>query len=183
MSSGGHASDDGSFARDVGTQTGKAIGLIVVAVVIAVVLLSRVNGTTKVKTSSPKATPAPTVTAPATTTTTAPLLPPGSVKVLVLNGLLTGSLAGNLSAQLQKNLGYNTLSPDNTTTKVTSSVIYAASAQYLPNAQALAQNLGLQTSVVATSVPPDAPISSREKAIAQIIVIIGSDLQSKAAKA
>lgn len=173
-----HASEDNSFARDVGTQTGKAIGLIVVAVIIAVLLLRHVNSPPKVSVSSSKTT-ATTAPPPPPTPTTVALLPPNSVKLLVLNGTLKGTLASEFTAKLRKDPGYDTLSPDNTTKAVTASMVYAASPQYAANAQALAQSLGLSTGVVGTSVPSDAPISASEKANAQIILIIGSDLAAK----
>jgi hypothetical protein len=171
-------SDDGSFAREVGTQTGKAVVLIVVAVLVAVLLLHHASGTSTV-TSKPKTTAAPALTAPSTTSTTVALIPPASIKLLVLNGTQKGVLAGQFTTKL-KEMGYQTQTPDNTTSVVDSSTVYAVTPQYAPEAQFLAQQLGLEPTAVVTNLPSDAPVASSEKTIANIILVVSTDLANKA---
>jgi hypothetical protein len=168
-------SDDGSFTREVGTQTGKAVLLIVVAVLVAVLLLHHTSGTT----STPKVTKAPSATVPATSTTTAALVPPSQIKLLVLNGTGKGVLAGQFTTK-EKQMGYQTQAPDNTTSVVDSSTVYAVTPQYAAEAQFLAQQLGLPPTAVVTNLPADAPIATGEKTIANLILVVGPDLANKA---
>ncbi|MDQ6837410.1 MAG: LytR C-terminal domain-containing protein [Actinomycetota bacterium] len=177
MSPSGH-SEDGSFTREIGTQTGKAVVLIVVAVLVAVLLLHHRSGPTTTVTSKTAPTTAPAATAAPTTTTTVALIPPANIKLLVLNGTLKGVLAGQFTTKL-KEMGYQTQTPDNTTKAVDSSTVYAVSSQYSAEAQFLAQQLGLAPGSVVTNVPNDAPISSSEKTIANVILVAGPDLVNK----
>ncbi|MGI8753620.1 MAG: LytR C-terminal domain-containing protein [Acidimicrobiales bacterium] len=172
-------SDDGSFTRDAGTQTVKAVVLIVVAVLVALLLLHHSSGTTTA-TTKPKTTPAPVLTAPATApSTTVALIPTNQIKLLVLNGTQKGILAGQFTTKL-KEMGYLTQTPDNTTKVVDSSTVYAVSAQYAPEAQFLAQQLGLEPTAVVTNVPSDAPIATSEQSTANVILVVAQDLQNKA---
>lgn len=171
-------SDDGSFTREVGTQTGKAVVLIAVAVLVAVLLLHHNAGPSTV-TAKPASTPAPAPTAPATSTTTAALIPPANIKILVLNGTQKGVLAGQFTSKL-KEMGYQTQTPDNTTKVVDSSTVYAVTAQYAPEAQLLAQQLGLEASAVVTNLPTDAPIATSEKTVANVVLVVAQDLANKA---
>jgi hypothetical protein len=116
---------------------------------------------------------------PATTTTTAPLVSPANIKVQVLNGVLTGSLAGQWSQKLKISFGYNTLAPDNATTKVTASAIYVVKPGYVPEANALATNVGLSPPAIHPT-STGAPIRAAELANADLILVIGPDLQAKA---
>ncbi len=128
--------------------------------------------------SSGLATTAAAATAAPTTTTTVALIPPANIKLLVLNGTLKGVLAGQFTTKL-KEMGYQTQTPDNTTKAVDSSTVYAVSSQYSAEAQFLAQQLGLAPGSVVTNVPNDAPISSSEKTIANVILVAGPDLVNK----
>ncbi|MGH9095394.1 MAG: hypothetical protein ACRDXE_09565 [Acidimicrobiales bacterium] len=182
-----HSGEDGSFARDAGNQTAKAAVLVVVAVIIGVLLLRHTGTTSVSKTNNAanhKAAGIPTTTVnpnPTTSTSSVPPIPPASIKVLVLNGVAsTQPLAGNLSKKLQTSPGYNTLAPDDATSKVTASAIYAVTAQYLPSATTLATSLGLPSSVVLSGVPATAPVPTKERTIANILVVIGPDLVSAA---
>ncbi len=183
-----HSGDDSSFARDAGSQTAKAAVLVVVAVIVGILLLRHTGTTSVTRTvsgaSSHKATGIPPTTInphPTSTTVTTPPIAPGNVKVLVLNGVSsTQPLAGNLSKQLQT-AGYNTLAGDNATAKVTASAIYAVSSQYLSAASTLAGTLGLATSSVVNGLPTSAPVATRERTIANVVVVIGPDLATKAA--
>ena len=171
-------SDDSSFTREVGTQTGKAVVLIVVAVLVALLLLDHNSGTTV--TSKPKTTPAPAVTPPSTAPpSTAVLKPPSAIKLLVLNGTQKGVLAGQFTTKL-KEMGYQTQTPDNTTSVVDSSTVYAVTPDYAPEAQFLAQQLGLPSSAVVTNLPTDAPIATSEKTVANLVLVVSTDLANKA---
>jgi len=178
-----HTGDDGSFARDAGTQTGKAVIVIVVVVIIGYLVLHR-SPTSNVATSTTHHVTT-TASATSTTSTTVALIPPSQVKLQVLNGVLVGPLASDLSKKLQASQGYDTLAPDNATAKVASSEIYAVTPSYLPEARALASALDLPSSAVsATSPPPSsAPILPKELTNANLVLIIGPDLASQATAA
>ena len=126
-------------------------------------------------TGSPYLTP--TTTAPPPPTTTVPLVAPANVRVQALNGLLVGSLAGDLNAKL-KTEGYATLGADNATARVTATSIYVLTPGFVPEANALAQKLGLPASVVVGTIPPpaSAPIPNYVIGHADLVVVIGSDL-------
>jgi hypothetical protein len=160
--------------------------VLVIAVVILVgwLVLAKTPGsthaastpTTHHRTTSTTAHPA----SPATTQ--APLIPPASIKLQVLNGLLTGSLAGQWSAKLRANPGYNTLTPDNATAKVAASEIYILTPGYQREANALAVAVGLPVTAVNLSVPAPAtaPIPPTERTTANLVLVIGPDLAGSA---
>ena len=153
------------------------------AVIVAVVLLRHVGNPTAAKThvGAAATTTVPASRATTTTSTTVPPLPPGEVKVLVLNGTLSGNLAGTAAKALAANPGFSTLAPDDTTSKVLTSNVYAASPKYLPSAQAIAAVYGIPSSAVAQPIPPDAPIQASEKSLANVVLIIGPDIAGKVA--
>ena len=103
-----------STGSSTGTQTGKAVLVIAVVVVVGWWVLLKGTPSSHVATTT-TTTHATTTIRPATppTTAAAALIPPSSIKLQVLNGVLTGSLAGQWSAKLKANPGYNTLTPDN----------------------------------------------------------------------
>jgi hypothetical protein len=125
-------------------------------------------------TGSPYLTPTTTVAPP---TTTVPLVAPANVRVQALNGLLVGSLAGELNVKLKTD-GYATLAANNATFRVTATSIYVLTPGFVPEADALAQKLGLPTSVVVDTVPPPAtaPIPNYILGHADLVVVIGPDL-------
>jgi hypothetical protein len=181
-----HGADDGSFARDAGTQTGRAVVLIVVAVLVAVLLLNHsgkttANASSTATTAHSTATTVPsatTTTVPATTTTTVPL---SSVKVQVLNGASpTRAIAGPFTVKL-RTMGYDTVAADNATSDVTTSSIYVLVTGFAPEAATLATSLGLPASAVVTTVPASAPIPASTKTLApDLVLVVGPDLASKA---
>jgi hypothetical protein len=161
-----------------GTHGGRALVLLGAIVVVAVLLLRHTG--TSVVAGGPVAsrhtattTAGATTTVPATTTTTLPAIAPSQVKLLVLNGTGAGSLASQTRARLAASPGYNTLAPDDTTSTVQASAIYAVSAQYLGAADALAQTVGLPVSAVQASIPASAPIRSNERTVADLVLVIG----------
>ena len=94
MRPGNHAAGDGSFGRSAGTNAGKAIALVAIAVLIGAVLLRHnggvqvsATGTKSTTTKKPAATAAPTTPGSVIATpTTVGVRSPSSVKVLVANG-------------------------------------------------------------------------------------------------
>jgi LytR cell envelope-related transcriptional attenuator len=170
------------------TRTGRAVVLLAVVVLIAVLVLERtgspaVRPAVATATTQPTAAPATTTTtsggAPeATTSTTAALIPPAQVTVAVLNGLQAGPLASGLSARLRAD-GYHTLTPDNTTTLTSDSAIYLTSGRYYPEAAKLVASLGLSAAAVPIlrTIPATAPIPTGAATGADLVVVIGNSLQ------
>jgi hypothetical protein len=165
-----------------GTQTGKAVLVILVVVLVGWLVLSKSS-------SSPRATGSATTRHTTTTKlnsapppTTVPLIPPSSIKLQVLNGVLTGNLAGQESTKLRANPGYNTLAPDNATVRVAASQIYVITPGYLREADALATAVGLPISAVNQTVPAPAtaPIRTAERITANLVLVIGPDLAGSA---
>lgn len=181
-----HGANDGSFVRDAGTQTGRAVALIVVAVVVAVLLLNHTakttaNASSTATTALPTSTTAPsatTTTVPPTTTTTVPL---SSVKVQVLNGASPAQvIAGPFTAKL-KTMGYATVAADNATSDGTASSIYVLVSGFAPAAATLATSLGLPASAVVTTLSSSAPIPASTKALKpDLVLVVGRSLASKA---
>lgn len=187
MSPGSHAADDGSFGRSAGIQAGRAAVLIGVAVVIGFLLLHRSPGSTSVRTAFPRSSTRPdtvghtgagfggsgVTTSTNSPTTTATLKDPKNVKVLVANGTGSAGLAGRVSATLRTD-GYVTLTPTDSTQKVTATVVYFAP-NYGPEAAALAAKLSLPRSVV-SAMPTPAPVTSLGGA--NVLVVAGPNLAS-----
>jgi len=169
--------------REGGVHAVKAAVVIALVVVLGVVVLHHTTTSRSASTapSSRASSGAPT-TAPAPSTTTTTVVPPASIKLQVLNGTGSGTLAGQWSTKLRATPGYNTLAPDNTTSKVTQSAIYVETPGYLPEAYALATTVGLSPSAVNTTIPAPAtaPIPTTERSKANLVLVIGSDLASSA---
>lgn len=161
-----------------GTQTGKAIVVIVVMMVLGWIVLRHGTGSPAAASRTPAAA-STTTTVPPTTTT---LVPAASVKVQVLNGTGSGNLASQWTSKLKTTAGYNTLAPDDATSKVTASVIYVITPGYVGEAYALATAVGLPASAVNTTVPApsSAPIKASERANADLVLVIGPDLAASA---
>lgn len=181
----------GSFGRDAGMQTGKAIVLVLIAVVIGLLLLNQVPkaggrdaaGATSVH--RPQAGGAPpakhksTSTTTSTTTTTVPPPAPSTLKVVVLNACGLTGVAGDYSTELASD-GYQVLPANNATSNLPSSQIYVVSSAGAAGAAALARTLGLSSSaIVAAPVPTTAPVPSvyvQTAGMVDLIVAIGPDL-------
>ena len=165
-----------------GVHAGKAAVVIAVAVLIGVLVLHHnpsTHSAASATTSRASAAP-PTTVAPTTSTTTA--IPAASVKVQVLNGTGSGNLASRWATKLRTSPGYNTLAPDDTTSRVTQSAIYVETPGYLPEAYALATAVGLSPSAVNTTIPApaSAPIPTSERSKANLVLVIGPDLANGA---
>jgi hypothetical protein len=167
-----------------GTQTVKAVVVIVAVVLIGWLVLHHRSGATSVTTTTTTRVSHTTTTlrSQAAPTTTVPLVPPSSIKLQVLNGVLTGSLAGEWSTKLKANPGYNTLVPDNATAKVAQSEVYVLTPGYLPEARALAAAVGLPASAINPTIPAplSAPIPPAERTTANLVLVIGPDLAGSA---
>lgn len=171
---------DGTGVHEGRTQIGKAVVLILVAAVIAVLVLHRNPASNTSDASAHSSTTSSVAASSTTSTTLAPLKQPKQITVQVLNGLQTGSLAGNLSTTLHGKYGYQTLAPLNTTAVTHTSVIYVVTHGFRREAHALARTLGLPASVVHRGVPGHAPVPSSVTSHANLIVVIGTSLQAKA---
>jgi hypothetical protein len=167
-----------------GTQTGKAVLLIAVVVLVGFLVLKHNPKSTTTTTPTTHSSSHTTSTLSSRTTpTTAPVLvPAASIKLQVLNGVGTGTYAGQWSTKLKANPGYNTLAPDDATAKVAASMIYVLTPGYLPEANALAAAVGLQASAVNPTIPAplSAPIRASERTIANLVLVIGPDLAGRA---
>ncbi|HLI00152.1 MAG TPA: LytR C-terminal domain-containing protein [Acidimicrobiales bacterium] len=170
---------DGTGVHEGRTQIGKAVVLILVAAVIAVLVLYR-NPAPNATDASAHSSTTSSAASTTTSTTLAPLKQPKQITVQVLNGLQTGSLAGNLSTTLHGKYGYQTLAPLNTTAVTHTSVIYVVTHGFRREAHALARTLGLPATVVHRGVPAHAPVPSSVTSHANLIVVIGTSLQAKA---
>lgn len=152
---------------------GKALVLLVVAVVVGVVCL-QVGSRPTVDTGNASAATTTTTTAPSRpTTTTTTTAPNPAVKVLVANGGAVNGAAGFFTAKLDAK-GWSTLTPTNAT-PVTASAVYYATGQQQP-AEAIATSLGLASTVVkplATSTPVEGVTG------ADVVVIVGPNLSSQ----
>ena len=192
MSASTPGSNDGPPARDPGTQTVKAVVVTVVAVLIAVLVLHHhagssnaavPAGSTTRTTKPPNSTPSTTsVTGISTTTTTTPPVSPHEIKLQVLNGVGTGNYSSEFSTKLHTTPGYNTLAPNNATAAVQASSIYIVTPGYLPEAKILATTLALPASVIVQTTPPPstAPIPAADRTAADLVLVVGPDLVSKA---
>jgi hypothetical protein len=165
-----------------GTQTGKAVLVIAVVIVVGWLVLAKSNTPTKAASSATTRHTTTTLAPSGPTTTLPPLVPPASIKLQVLNGLLSGNLASQWSTKLKANPGYNTLPPDNATSKVAQSEIFVVTPGYQREANALAVAVGLPVTVVNQTVPApaSAPISAAERTTANLVLVIGSDLAGRA---
>lgn len=171
--------------REGGVQWFRALVLIAVLVVIGIVILARTSTSPANRSSTAPAGARSTTTVttvPSSTTTTAPPLPASQVKVQVLNGLRTGSLASQWANKLKSRYGYQTGPPDNATSTVNTSVIYVITPGYEAEAQQLAARIGLTSSSVDTTVPAPAtaPVPATERASANLVLVVGSDLAGQA---
>jgi hypothetical protein len=152
--------------------------LLAVAVVLGIVLLQAFDTgdpTGQPVHSANNTVPVPTTVAPgsgtvAATTTTIAVKPPAEVKVLVANGTAIRGLGGKTSDAL-KALGYNVLSPtDSTKALETSSIQYDTG--FEAEAKAVATTLGLPVTAV---VPLNSPPVDDSRG-ANVIVLLGADV-------
>jgi LytR cell envelope-related transcriptional attenuator len=158
---------------------GRALVLVVVAVIIGAIVLHKSAPTTS-GASTPVATTASTAPPTGVTTTTAPsshtatsgtARPPSQVLTLVANGTRTSGAGARVSAALQR-AGYDVLPATNSNASANSSAIYYT-AGYDREAVAVAGVLGLGPSTV-QPVPTQSPVANPHNA--KVIVVVGPDL-------
>ncbi|MGI9032959.1 MAG: LytR C-terminal domain-containing protein [Acidimicrobiales bacterium] len=161
----------------------RGLVLLAVALLLGIVILNKTQADGASSTQVQTSTPRTNTTKPGRTTTTVPTAttkparPPAQVKVLPANGSGVAGLGVKVGTRL-KAANYNVLAAVNTTSGksiTTSSVEYAADFQ--PEAQALAQTLGLPASAAKPS-EASPPISDTKGA--DIVVLIGPDLNTAA---
>jgi hypothetical protein len=174
----------------VGSHPARAALLVIVAVAVTVVLLTRLGGgvaRSTVASSNPgsgsgsSANTTTTTTTP-TTTTTVSTIPASKIELQVLNGLQNGPLSAEWSAKLHSAPGYETMAARNTTTEDTISAIYIVKSGYQAEAEALARTVGLPDSSIVDVIPPpsSAPIPAVDLQQADLVLVIGDSLASKA---
>jgi hypothetical protein len=160
---------------------------VVVAIAIGVVVLVRMGGvpTHASSTSSSRAAVVVTTTTTtqltsSSTVSTTTTVPARSVTVLVLNGYTTRHAALYFQKKLV-GLGYDTRAPaDAATSTDKTSQVFVVNASDLPNAQAVAQALGLSPSAVLTPTPAnDSAIPPAYLHQADLIVVVGADISSE----
>jgi hypothetical protein len=167
--------------RPGGFPTLRALVLLVVFVVVAVIALGKVHGTTV--TPSVAATTTTVAHGGSTTstvphggsTTTTTTHPPGSVPVLVANATNVSGAAGDVSNQLQA-VGWSMLPAVNASARVPSSKVYYVAGRE-QEAASVASTLHLPSSAVAPYTTA-APISSI--GTAEVVVVVGPDLATSA---
>jgi hypothetical protein len=182
-------SDPGEDASpsDGGTHTVRALVLVVVAALVAILVLRHAGtpAVTRLATAgrATTTTTAGGARAPVTTTTTVTppttVAPPSHVTVQVLNGLLAGDLATELTTKLAGD-GYQTLPANNTTAQTDRSVIYLVHGAPEGEAAALEAALGLKAGSVPIerTIPAAAPLPATATTGSDLIVVIGTSLRS-----
>ena len=177
------APSGGGFARSAGAAAGRGVLLVVLALALGVLLLSRAIGGSgaavdtgagvTTTTVADTATTLPTeTTAPPATAAPPPTHPPAQVKVLVLNGRSIQGIAGsNNEVLLTQN--FNTLSPDNTPSPVEKTVVTYTDPAYATDATTIAGLLGIPPEAVAQA-DTGAQLGVDTKG-ANVIVLLGAD--------
>lgn len=166
-----------------GPHTLKALVVIGVLVLIGILILAKSTTSSKSPVAGGSSHHATTTTStlPSASTTTTTLVPASALKVQVLNGASpTQPLASEWSTKLHTQFGYDTLSGDNASSLVTSSVIYVVTPGYAGEANRLAGEIGLSGSAVVTSLPTTAPVPTRDRAAPNLILVVGPDLAKTA---
>jgi hypothetical protein len=160
-----------------GTQlaAGRALAVIVVAVVLGVLVLHAGGGPSGSAASTASTTSAVSTTTLAPRTTTSTTASHAGVKVLVANDSTTGGVAGGYSTALQR-AGWTVLAPVTAKPPVraTSAAYYAANKR--PQADQVAAAFGLPSSDV---LPLSAATPVTSVAGADVVLVIGLDLAAK----
>lgn len=153
---------------------GRALVLLVVAVVVGILCLQVGARPPAATTTAAGATTSTTSPPGSTTTTSTTVAPPNpAVKVLVANGGAVNGAAGYFTSKLHA-AGWTTLTATNATPVTASGVYYATGQQ--ASAARIASSLGLPT----TAVHPiaTAPTVAGDTGVG-VLVVVGPDLSSK----
>ncbi|MDP8937427.1 MAG: LytR C-terminal domain-containing protein [Actinomycetota bacterium] len=164
-----------------GTAGARGALLLAVAVVLGVVLLNSFDRapTTDVdaildgRDTTTTVAEDPSVTAPAATSTTRASRAPADVTVLVANGTDIRGLAGATATAL-KGIGYNTLSPTDTSRPVEATKVLFSDG-FEAEARAVATSLQLPPTAVEASTPASPPPIA-DTLGANVIVLLGGDV-------
>lgn len=187
MRPGRHAAEDGSFRRSAGVAVGRAAMLLLVAVVLGIFLLNKVddNGATTVaQTDDPVLDEGDgdvtTTTVPATTTTVKTAKDPTTVKVLAVNGTTTTGI-GARTKEVMLAAKYNTLTPTDAKTKPAKTTTFYYKPGFDADAAAVAA-LFQMAPAQTKPLPADAANllkETRNLANADVVVIAGEDIIPK----
>jgi hypothetical protein len=156
---------------------GRGAAVLVVAVVIGILLLNKVDDSPGRQVSAGdeggNGTEETTTTVPEPVTTTVPVRMPREVKVLSANGTKVNGAAGRIRDTL-KAAGYNVLSPIETKQPVETSVVFFTPG-FDREAQVVAQALKLPPTSVQPLPGPDAlPVSDLRGA--NVVAVVGPEL-------
>ena len=161
-----------------GTHTAKAVGLVLVAAILAVVLLHhRAPVATRVVTPRPTDT---SVVPASTTTVPVELVGPAQIRLQVLNGTGAGNLAGQESTSLAGGAGYHTLPAGNTTSTVATSAIYVVHPDWYREGVHLARLVGLKRSDVHRGLPAGAAVPAGGATASDLVLVIGPGFHTAA---
>ena len=179
---GGEPFDGGELPMSAGWVRG--VGVVAIAVVVGVLLMPSATraplAVTTAKTTGGGTSPGTSTgtgsgtstSTPRTTTTTGGVLAGASaIHVLVANGTTITHLAEGAATYLHTR-GFVMLTPTNSTSKVTSTQVYAASGQQVA-ATLVVNALGLPSNAVQ---PPSAVAPVASTGGATVVVIVGPDL-------
>jgi hypothetical protein len=182
----------GSHRAPGAIQPLRAVLVLLVAVLVAVVVLARLGGThasqalpahkttTTVHKSSARTTTSTSTTVVGTSTTTSTTIPASSVVVLVLNGWTTRHAALFFMKRLVT-FGYDLRVPiDAATADNQVSMVFYVHAQYEPSALAIAGDLDIALSdVVAPSSTNDSALTTADTDSADVIVLVGGNISGR----
>jgi LytR cell envelope-related transcriptional attenuator len=188
-----HRTPEGSGARGRGVPAGRALVVLVLFVLIALLALSQIHTgsskaasqTTSQTGSGSGSTATTTPTTPTTTpksghhtTTTTTTIPPNTVHVTVFNASEVNGVAKDVSNELHS-AGWNVGAPTNASETVTASHVYYV-AGYRAPAEAIATSLQIPASAV-SPYSAAAPITSM--GTADVAVIVGPDVAARVSAA
>ena len=182
MRRGRHAADDGSFNRSAGTAMGRGILLLLVAFVIGIVLLQKVDApqnaaqvTSGADDDTEETTSTTVAEAPVVTSTTVALRQPKDVRVLTANGTSTKGAGGRIKDKLLA-AGYNALAATDTKSPASASAVYFT-AGFEREAAVIAQLLGLAPTTV-QAMPNPVPVADLKAA--NVLVVVGPEIAQAA---
>ena len=169
---------------DAAGNGARGLVLLAVALLLAVFVLNQTDpGGSSTGSDETSGSPATTLARPSNTTLVPTTLPraakaPAEVKVLPANGSGVSGLGGRVADRLKAKGYTNTLAAVNTTRDITASAVEYAK-DFEPEARAVAEALGLSPTVVKPLDSPPVP----ETRDANVIVLIGPDLNTTATTA
>lgn len=185
MRPGRHAAADGSFRRSAGVAAGRGAVLLLVAVVLGIFLINKIDDSdvstvSQTGTTKPDKRTSHTTTTLVTTTTTRPAHDPATVKVLAVNGTATSGIGARTKDVLLA-ARYNTLAPTDTKTKPVKATVIWYQPGFDVDAAAIARLLALPPTI-AQPLPANVATQLKDAANlpnANVVVVAGEDLIPK----